>query len=74
MGKKNKKYIESGDVMQVVISHEITRIFRYRTYLLLSSSSFNKSISLYEFFNLGDTFIIASSPEILVRLESEKLR
>ena len=27
MGKKIKKYIESGDVMQVVISHEVTAYF-----------------------------------------------
>ncbi len=71
--KKIKKYIESGDVMQVVISHEITAyfdtepIFFYRALRLTNPSPY------MSFFNLGNAFIIASSPEILVRLKSGKV-
>ena len=71
--KKIKKYIESGDVMQVVISHEITAhfdiepIYFYRALRLTNPSPY------MSFFNLGNAFIIASSPEILVRLKSGKV-
>ena len=71
--KKIKNYIESGDVMQVVISHEVTAhfdiepIYFYRALRLTNPSPY------MSFFNLGTAFIIASSPEILVRLKSGKV-
>ena len=71
--KKIKNYIESGDVMQVVISHEVTAhfdiepIYFYRALRLTNPSPY------MSFFNLGNAFIIASSPEILVRLKSGKV-
>ena len=71
--KKIKKYIESGDVMQVVISHEITAYFDIEPIYFYRALRLTNPSPYMSFFNLGNTFIIASSPEILVRLKSGKV-
>ena len=71
--KKIKKYIESGDVMQVVISHEITAYFDIEPIYFYRALRLTNPSPYMSFFNLGNAFIIASSPEILVRLKSRKV-
>ena len=71
--KKIKKYIESGDVMQVVISHEVTAYFDIEPIYFYRALRLTNPSPYMSFFNLGNAFIIASSPEILVRLKSGKV-
>ena len=71
--RKIKKYIEAGDVMQVVISHEITAYFEIEPIYFYRALRLTNPSPYMSFFNLGNTFIIASSPEILVRLNSGKV-
>ena len=67
--RKAKGYIEGGDVVQVVLSQ------RFETDLDVDPFDIYRALrvinpSPYMFFlNLGDTCLIGSSPEILVRLE-----
>ncbi|MCI0667725.1 MAG: anthranilate synthase component I [Methylococcaceae bacterium] len=64
-----RDYIGAGDVMQVVLSQRLSIPFHaspldlYRALRCLNPSPY-----LY-FLNLGDFYIVGSSPEILVRLE-----
>ena len=67
--KEIKDYIQAGDVMQVVLSQRISVPYTesplslYRALRVLNPSPY-----MY-FFNLDDTHIVGSSPEILARLE-----
>lgn len=68
-----KEHIRAGDVMQTVISQRISVCFEesplalYRALRVLNPSPY-----MY-FFNLEDTHIVGSSPEILARLEDKKV-
>ena len=67
--KAVKEYIQAGDVMQTVLSQRISVPYAesplslYRALRVLNPSPY-----MY-FFNLDDTHIVGSSPEILARLE-----
>ncbi|MGH8468096.1 MAG: anthranilate synthase component I [Gammaproteobacteria bacterium] len=64
-----KDYILEGDVMQVVLSQRLSVPFHARaTDLYRALRCLNPSPYLY-YLNLGDFFIVGSSPEILVRLD-----
>lgn len=70
---KIKQYITDGDVMQVVLSQRMSIDFKtppinlYRALRRVNPSP-------YMFYlNLGDTHIVGSSPEILVKLEEDTL-
>ncbi len=68
---KAKDYIVAGDVMQVVISQRMSIPYSasplnlYRALRCLNPSPY-----MY-YLNLGDFYIVGSSPEILVRLEDD---
>ena len=67
--KKIKEYILNGDTMQVVLSQRMSIDFigkPIRFYRELRK--LNPSPYMY-YLNMGDYFIVGSSPEILVRLE-----
>lgn len=65
-----KEYILAGDVMQVVPSQRMTLPFEREPLTLYRAlRHLNPSPYLY-FIDLGDTQIVGSSPEILVRLEA----
>jgi anthranilate synthase component 1 len=71
--RRSKQYIVDGDIMQVVLSQRLSVPLRaapldlYRALRTLNPSP-------YMFYlNLGDFYIIGSSPEILVRLEDGTL-
>ena len=59
-------YIQAGDVMQVVL-RRISVPYTESPYHFIALRL--KSFSVYVFFNLDDTHIVGSSPEILARLE-----
>jgi len=71
--RKSKEYIQAGDIMQVVLSQRMSVPFKvppldlYRALRTLNPSP-------YMFFlDLGDFYIVGSSPEILVRLEDNQV-
>ena len=70
---KIKKFIKDGDVMQVVLSQRMSMDFKgdpinfYRELRELNPSPY-----MY-YLNMGDYYIVGSSPEILVRLEDDQI-
>ena len=71
--EKARDYIESGDIMQVVLSQRLSVPFKappldlYRALRSLNPSPY------MHFMNLDDFHIVGSSPEILVRLEEGEI-
>jgi len=67
---KIKNYIVAGDVMQVVLSQRMSMPFEKQPIEFYKElRNINPSPYMY-YLNMGDYFIIGSSPEILVRLEN----
>ncbi|MDH5544625.1 MAG: anthranilate synthase component I [Gammaproteobacteria bacterium] len=67
--RRIKDYIVEGDTMQVVISQRLSVPFDADPLdLYRALRSFNPSPYMY-YMNMGDFYIVGSSPEILVRLE-----
>jgi anthranilate synthase component I len=70
---KAKKYIEDGDIMQVVCSQRMSLPFTADPIALYRSiRQLNPSPYMY-YLNLEDFHIVGSSPEILARLEDNKV-
>ena len=70
---KAKKYIEDGDIMQVVCSQRMSLPFTADPVALYRSiRQLNPSPYMY-YLNLEDFHIVGSSPEILARLEDNKV-
>ncbi|MCE5195136.1 MAG: anthranilate synthase component I [Nitrospiraceae bacterium] len=70
---KSKEYISSGDIFQVVLSQRFERGISIEPFdIYRALRIINPSPYMY-FINTGDTKIIGSSPEILVRLEDKKI-
>ncbi|SMB90367.1 anthranilate synthase component 1 [Desulfonispora thiosulfatigenes DSM 11270] len=70
--KKAKKYIESGDIFQVVISRKID--FELKTDPLLiyqSLRSLNPSPYMF-YLDFADIKLVGSSPEIMVKVENNR--
>ncbi len=68
-----KDYILAGDVMQVVISHRMTRDFNAPPINLYRALRYlNPSPYLY-FLNFDDFQVVGSSPEILVRVSGGRV-
>ena len=71
--EKAKKYIEEGDIMQVVCSQRMSLPFTADPIALYRSiRQLNPSPYMY-YLNLDDFHIVGSSPEILARLEDNKV-
>ncbi len=70
---KAKRYIESGDIMQVVCSQRMSIPFNADPVALYRSiRQLNPSPYMY-YLNLKEFHIVGSSPEILARLEDGKI-
>jgi anthranilate synthase component 1 len=68
-----KSYIEEGDIFQVQISQRIAQPFPYSPVNLYRSlRSINPSPYMF-YFDFGDAQLVGASPEILVRLEGDKV-
>ena len=64
-----KEYIRAGDIFQVVLSQRMSVPFRARPVdVYRALRALNPSPYMY-FLDLGDTQVVGSSPEILVRLQ-----
>jgi anthranilate synthase component 1 len=73
MVERAKRYIEAGDIFQVVPSHRFSRPFTQDGFSLYRSlRRLNPSPFLF-YLNFGDFELVGSSPEILVRLRDGKL-
>lgn len=70
---KARQYIVDGDIMQVVLSQRMTIPFNAQPLdLYRSLRSLNPSPYMY-YMDLGDHHVVGSSPEILVRLDDNKV-
>lgn len=68
-----RDYIRAGDIMQVVLSQRLSTKFEAEPIdLYRALRTINPSPYMY-FLNLGDFHIVGSSPEILVRMEKDKV-
>ncbi len=68
---KAKDYIVEGDIMQVVLSQRLSIPYTASPLNLYRAlRSLNPSPYMY-YLNLGDFYVVGSSPEILVRLEDD---
>jgi anthranilate synthase component 1 len=71
--KKAKEYITEGDIMQVVLSQRMTKPFHASPLALYRTlRSLNPSPYMF-YFDFEDYHIVGASPEILVRLEGERV-
>jgi len=70
---RSKEYIAAGDIFQVVLSQRFERKSDVEPFdIYRALRVINPSPYMY-FINTGDAKIVGSSPEILVRLEGEKV-
>lgn len=70
---KAKDYIIEGDIMQVVLSQRLSIPFHARPLdLYRALRSLNPSPYMY-YLDLGDFHIVGSSPEILVRVDDDRV-
>ena len=70
---KARQYIIDGDIMQVVLSQRLTVPYHARPVELYRAlRSLNPSPYMY-YLDLGDHYVVGSSPEILVHLEDNRV-
>jgi len=71
--KAAKEYIAAGDIMQVVLSQRLSVPFRARPVdVYRALRSLNPSPYMF-FLDLGQTQVVGSSPEILMRVENREV-
>jgi anthranilate synthase component I len=71
--ERAKRYIQDGDIMQVVPSQRMTKPFHATPLALYRAlRTLNPSPYMY-YFDLADFHIVGASPEILARLEGDKV-
>ncbi len=71
--RKAKDYIVEGDIMQVVLSQRMSKPFAATPLALYRAiRTLNPSPYMF-FFNFEDFQVVGASPEILVRLEEDKV-
>ncbi|MFC3551443.1 anthranilate synthase component I [Lysobacter cavernae] len=67
--ERSKEYIRAGDIFQVVLSQRLSVPFKARPVdVYRALRALNPSPYMY-FLDVGDTQVVGSSPEILVRLQ-----
>ena len=70
---KAKEYITEGDIMQVVLSQRMTKPFQASPLALYRTlRSLNPSPYMF-YFDFEDFHVVGASPEILVRLEGDRV-
>ena len=71
--ERSKEYILSGDIFQVVLSQRMSVPFKARPLdVYRALRALNPSPYMY-FIDLGDTQIVGSSPEVLVRVQNRQV-
>jgi len=70
---KSKEYIRAGDIFQVVLSQRMSVPFKARPIdVYRALRALNPSPYMY-FIDLGDTQIVGSSPEVMVRVQNRRV-
>jgi anthranilate synthase component 1 len=70
---KSKEYILAGDIFQVVLSQRMSVPFKARSIdVYRALRALNPSPYMY-FIDLGETQIVGSSPEVLVRVQNRRV-
>jgi anthranilate synthase component 1 len=68
-----REYIRDGDIMQIVLSQRLSTAYDGDSFdVYRALRTINPSPYMY-FINLGDTDVVGSSPEILVRVEDNNV-
>jgi len=71
--ERSKEYIMAGDIFQVVLSQRMSVPFKARPLdVYRALRALNPSPYMY-FIDLGDTQIVGSSPEVLVRVQKRRV-
>ena len=71
--RRSQEYILAGDIFQVVLSQRMSVPFKARPLdVYRALRALNPSPYMY-FIDLGDTQIVGSSPEVLVRVQNRKV-
>ena len=71
--EKSKEYILAGDIFQVVLSQRMSVPYKARSLdVYRSLRALNPSPYMY-FIDLGETQIVGSSPEVLVRVQNRRV-
>ena len=71
--EKSKEYILAGDIFQVVLSQRMSVPYQARSLdVYRSLRALNPSPYMY-FIDFGDTQIVGSSPEVLVRVQNRRV-
>ena len=73
MVNKAKKYIEKGDIFQVVLSQRFERKFEKKPLEIYNFLRKSNPSPFMFYFNFDDFKVLGSSPEILVRLRDNKV-
>jgi len=71
--KKAKKYIDKGDIFQVVLSQRFERKFNKKPIEIYNYLRKSNPSPFMFYFNYNDFNILGSSPEILVRLRKDEV-
>ena len=70
---KSREYVHAGDVVQVVISQRFERPCSVHPFTVYRALRVVNPSPYMFYFDIGDAHIVGSSPEILVRLEDNKI-
>ncbi|HAM49357.1 MAG TPA: anthranilate synthase component I [Nitrospiraceae bacterium] len=70
---RSKEYIAAGDIFQVVLSQRFERKSAVEPFDIYRALRVTNPSPYMYFINTGDSQIVGSSPEILVRLEDKKI-
>ncbi|MBU6459265.1 MAG: anthranilate synthase component I [Proteobacteria bacterium] len=71
--EKARQYIYDGDIMQVVLSHRIKRPFAAQPMALYRALRVLNPSPYMFYYDFGNSQVVGASPEILVRLEDERV-
>ncbi len=71
--KKAKKYIEKGDIFQVVLSQRFEKKIKKKPIEIYNNLRKSNPSPFMFYFNYEDFNVLGSSPEILVRLRNKKV-
>ncbi len=71
--EKAREYVHAGDVVQVVISQRFERPSTVHPFTVYRALRVINPSPYMFYFDIGDAHIVGSSPEILVRLDGDKV-
>jgi anthranilate synthase component I len=70
---KAREYVQSGDIVQTIVSQRFERPCSVHPFTVYRALRVINPSPYMFYFDIGDAYIVGSSPEILVRLEGDKI-